>query len=103
MTIKTQLIPNTWISIPEHDKGYANGYIGVPAGHPWFGKHYDDIDVDVHGGLTYSGDHCPRCEPDGHWWFGFDTLHYQDNSVNCDETYCRDQVQHLVEQAQKAV
>lgn len=32
-----------------------NGYIYIPSGHPWHGKHYDDlIGVDVHGGLTYS-------------------------------------------------
>lgn len=30
------------------------GYLAVPEGHPWYGKHYGDIGADVHGGLTYS-------------------------------------------------
>jgi hypothetical protein len=29
------------------------GYVGVPPGHPFHGKGYDDVDVAVHGGLTY--------------------------------------------------
>lgn len=33
---------------------------------------------DVHGGLTYSDDHCPGAEPDGNWWFGFDCSHAGD-------------------------
>lgn len=34
----------------------------------------------VHFGVTYSGDHKPLHEPDGFWWFGFDTNHYTDLS-----------------------
>ena len=30
-----------------------NGYVGLPDEHPCSGKGYDDIDVNVHGGLTY--------------------------------------------------
>lgn len=33
------------------------GYVGVPEGHPLHGKCYDDIDIEVHGGLTFAG-HC---------------------------------------------
>lgn len=60
------------------------GYAGVPPGHPFYGKHYDDVDVDVHvhGGITYarscSGDLCHEPapgEPDDVWWFGFDCSH----------------------------
>jgi len=61
------------------------GYVAVPPGHPLHGTHYDGPDVDVHGGLTYSG----RCsghichvaqpgEPDDVWWFGFDCGHFLD-------------------------
>ena len=61
------------------------GYVAVPPGHPIFEKEYDSIDVDVHGGLTYSA-HCqgPIChvpkpgQPDNVWWFGFDCAHYMD-------------------------
>ncbi len=34
--------------------GYANGYVAIPPEHPLFGKHYDYLEVDVHGGLTFS-------------------------------------------------
>jgi hypothetical protein len=48
--------------------GAVNGYVRIPKGHPWHGLGYDDIDVRVHGGLTYSeGD-----------WIGFDCLHLGD-------------------------
>jgi hypothetical protein len=33
--------------------GYLCGYLGVPPSHPWYG-HDDDIDAQVHGGLTYA-------------------------------------------------
>ena len=50
--------------------GPLNGYVKLPPGHPNFGREYDDIEVDVHGGLTYG------C--DSHGWVGFDTLHIGD-------------------------
>lgn len=60
------------------------GYVAVPKSHPAFGHHYDDINVSVHGGLTYSG----KCG--GHlchlgprkalWWMGFDCSHFMDLS-----------------------
>jgi hypothetical protein len=34
--------------------GHLCGYVGVPQGHPDFGKNYDDVDVQVHMGLTFS-------------------------------------------------
>src|SRR5438477_3224946 len=33
------------------------GYVGLPPTHPAYGQHYDQVDVDAHGGLTYS-DRC---------------------------------------------
>lgn len=62
------------------------GYVGVPKTHPLHGKPYQDIDIDidVHGGLTFSG----RCSglvchkqaqgEDDLWWFGFDCAHGMD-------------------------
>jgi hypothetical protein len=43
----------------------GNGYVQIPLNHPWHGLHYDDIDVEVHGGLTFNAD----------GWIGFDTAH----------------------------
>lgn len=64
------------------------GYVGVAPGHRWFEVGYNeiDLDVDVHGGLTYSaacdGDeesgvcHVPGPgEPETLWWLGFDCAH----------------------------
>lgn len=41
--------------------GSLCGYVGVPESHPAFRKHYNDVDVNVHGGLTYA-DRCGRIE-----------------------------------------
>lgn len=63
------------------------GYCGVPETHPAFGKKYDDVDVQVHGGLTYAGEcqghicHVPEPSmPDKVFWLGFDTAHLGDAS-----------------------
>ena len=52
--------------------GHRCGYVSVPAEHPLHGKDYNDVDVEVHGGLTYSD------ERDGLWWFGYDCAHWDD-------------------------
>ncbi len=66
------------------------GYVGVPPTHPVYGKSYDDVDVSVHGGLTFANrcmdgpeDHvvCHKVsegESDDVWWLGFDTAHAGD-------------------------
>lgn len=64
-----------------HHRGWGNGYVLVPDGHEFHGKSYYDIDVSVHGGLTFSevisqGDDFGWRQ--GHW-IGFDTAHYGDN------------------------
>jgi hypothetical protein len=73
--------------------GHWCGYVGVPEGHPYFEKDYDDCTVDVHGGLTFA-DHCQEVESectgvchkpgdgeqDNVWWLGFDCAHCYDLS-----------------------
>ena len=44
------------------------GYVELPADHPDAGVNYNDMEVQVHGGLTYS-DGC---------MFGFDCAHWND-------------------------
>ena len=52
-----------------HDSmGHLCGYIQVDADHPWYGKDYDNVNADVHGGLTFSDK----------GWFGFDCAHVGD-------------------------
>lgn len=48
------------------------GYVYIPATHPMWGVHYDEAELTVHGGLTYS-----ESEDDA-WCFGFDCAHYMD-------------------------
>lgn len=73
--------------------GYANGYVAVPEDHPYYGLGYDDIDVKVHGGVTFAcpGNNLPEGweeseliegnigNLDDYWVFGFDTLHAGDD------------------------
>jgi hypothetical protein len=48
-----------------------------------YGKGYDEVPADVHGGLTFSGsaNDFPELteEFEGGWVFGFDTAHYCDD------------------------
>lgn len=62
--------------------GHWCGYVGVTEGHPWYEKPYQDIDVSVHGGLTFSDRH----DSDQIWWLGFDCHHAYDLSP-LDETF----------------
>lgn len=68
--------------------GALCGYVGVGPDHPWHGMRYDEIDVEVHGGLTYGSDcadsdneadglcHVPEPgRPHDVWWLGFDCAH----------------------------
>ena len=34
--------------------GTWNGYVSVPRAHSLWGKSYDEVDADVHGGLTFA-------------------------------------------------
>jgi hypothetical protein len=71
-----------------HDSlGHWCGYVGVAEGHPAFEKDYDDVDVRVHGGLTFAAacqaDACHVPEPgrpEKVWWLGFDCAHAFDLS-----------------------
>lgn len=77
---------NTWIPRGIMDLGWGNGYVLIPEGHPLHGKYYDEIDVQVNCGLTFSelidarrseffGLHK---ESIGKWCVGFDTAHCDD-------------------------
>lgn len=65
--------------------GHLCGYVAVPPGHPAYRLRYDSVNVDVHGGLTYSEScqgqvcHVPKPgEADDVWWLGFDHAHLGD-------------------------
>lgn len=80
--------------------GALCGYVGVPPQHPWHGKDYDSVAVEVHGGLTYANPcvdgavdgprvcHIPEPgRPADVWWFGFDCAHCWDLVPGMRETY----------------
>jgi hypothetical protein len=77
-----------------NDYGWGNGYVIINKEHPLYGKHYNDFDIEVHGGLTFSEKVTQKMIDNEHWknyllqedldkWvFGFDTCHYNDNLEN---------------------
>lgn len=52
--MKVVIKENTWLTRGVIDFGWGNGYVLIPEDSPLHGKDYNDIDVDVHGGLTFS-------------------------------------------------
>lgn len=105
--------------LPNLDCGYANGYVVIPKEHPMFNKHYDDIDVNIHGGLTFSS----TMDTDSSYWnriknnfemvsgkvedipnsyvVGFDTCHWQDNKSNWNKEACIAETVNLKEQLEE--
>lgn len=101
---------NTWtpreIMGFKFDMGWGNGYVILDNDHPLYGKSYDEINIPIHGGLTYAGPVGPRhlelCdelfESDlGKWMIGFDTAHCDDSLENCPEEYVRAEAQRLLD------
>jgi len=73
--------------IVRNSMGALCGYVGVQPGHPVYEQRYTSVqDVQVHGGLTFSGrsNCCERSivvepgESDDVWWLGFDCSHLGD-------------------------
>ena len=59
---------------------HPTAYIRIPEGHKDYKKDYDDIDLSVHGGLTYARNYLWISENqkiDG-WFVGWDYAHYGD-------------------------
>jgi len=61
------------------------GYVAIPEGHPWHGRHYDEVPAEAHGGLTFAEQctgaicHVPKPgESENVWWIGFDCGHALD-------------------------
>lgn len=60
---------------------FPTAYIEIPINHKLYSKHYDNIDIDVHGGLTYSGNYLwidDETELKDSWFIGWDYAHYDD-------------------------
>lgn len=73
----------------KHDMGFYCGYVAVPQDHPVQGRCTDwfyDKDIEVHGGVTWSGRFDWSDEP-GEWLVGFDCCHAGDK---LDRSLCVD-------------
>jgi hypothetical protein len=100
------------------DFGWGQGYVLLPEIHPFYGKHYDDINVDIHRGLTFSNKFesknflkwIEEYEIDGdvtkdnyhifdnYWMIGFDTSHAGDSLYSCPKSYVLNQAEYLLDQ-----
>ncbi len=98
--------------------GWGMGYVLLPPNHPFYGINYNDINIDVHGGLTYSNyfdstrflkwtnnrkvvgditlDNFKNFN--NYWMIGFDTNHYGDNLEKCSESYVINETQNILDQ-----
>ena len=53
-------------------------YIGIPKGHPLAGFSYDDIPLNCHYGLTFSGEGEGKLTAKDFYWYGWDYAHSGD-------------------------
>lgn len=56
---------------------HPTAYIEIPRGSKLFRKDYNDIDISIHGGLTYADDHLQDIKKDT-WFIGWDYAHLGD-------------------------
>ena len=56
---------------------HPTAYIEIPKGHKFYKKHYDRIDLNVHGGLTYSDSELMGIKSTS-WFIGWDYAHLGD-------------------------
>ena len=93
--------------ITYNDMWYC-AYVEIPIHHPFYNVSYDDIPIDVHGGVTFAGNH-RMCHD--HYCIGWDYHHVGDYNpffttffnepvhhwtVNEIETECIDVINQLV-------
>jgi hypothetical protein len=58
---------------------HPTAYVGIPKSHVYFGKDYDEVNINCHGGLTYSKSWILNLLDEiDVWWFGWDYAHYDD-------------------------
>ncbi len=108
MKIKSYFIENNEGYMSIHC-GWANGYVCVSKDHPLYGKHYNEVDLQVHGGLTFSTQISAEYalmyglseDYVDMWAFGFDTCHYGDDKRSCSEAYVKSEIESLKKQLEE--
>lgn len=107
--MKTVIRENTWLTRGIINFGWGNGYVLIPNGNPLHGKRYTDIDVDIHGGLTFSEIVDAEMieswgldvEDEGKWCVGFDTAHFSDTLDKWTKEKVQQEAERLKEQLEK--
>lgn len=118
--LHTLLIESHFKRLPRFhfDFGWGNGYVLLPYNHPFYGVHYDDISVSIHGGLTFSEyfdverfsewignreilgdvtrDNFEKFS--NYWMIGFDTAHSGDDLESCSREFVLSETNDLLEQ-----
>ena len=90
-------------------RGWGNGYVLLPKSHKYFNVDYAHINVDVHGGLTYSELVTEEMQKlwklpkktIGMWCVGFDTAHYGDSLKKWPKERVRTETFNLKKQLKK--
>lgn len=84
--------------------GWGSGYVAVPKEHPYFEKFAEEMDIDIHGGISYTkyGSSLrgilPKFQTNKYWLIGFDTFHAGDNKVNKNEEFVKQETERLYKQ-----
>lgn len=85
--------------------GHRCGYVGITTEHNLYGVNHSEIesDIDVHGGVTYSGDDASYPVESNLHWFGFDTAHAGDDPAIGGQPlgYCVEQCEILATQLKR--
>ena len=68
--------------------GALCGYVGIPKVHKLYKVEYYNIEVEVHGGLTYGRLGTAKDAIEEYCWIGFDCAHSCDLLPKCDFTHC---------------
>lgn len=84
--------------------GHLCGYVVIPEDHPLYQKNYDEIDLEVHGELTYSDSDLISVGED--FCIGFDCAHAGDwipmygfeNDTYKDITFVENEIKSLIDQ-----
>jgi hypothetical protein len=66
---------------------HYTAYVALPKGHRYYGRDYEKIRLDVHGGFTYSRDYLILSDDkenrikDSRWFIGWDYAHAWDKNI----------------------
>ena len=117
LVIESFLKPNQEILL-HFEYGWGNGYVLLPPNHPFHGKQYENLSINIHGGLTYGEffksdqfinwigyrefygdinmDNYQKFQ--NYWIIGFDTAHCDDNLLTCSKEFVINETNDLLEQ-----